>query len=205
MGMLKKYVPGFIVSIPVYIGLRFAAKLLEDWVMGEVLEQMENNGLSLFILWVLPLLGTIGLIAIGIYLWQLFRAMQRKAAGEYQPQKSRANVVVLEDPSVGTIVGRGGGLEYELNTHNKKGFLLEAKVPIQSARFTKPKEIIVRPDYLPIIVECENSLWKRMRNKILFVPSPRIVVNSFTEKGITWDEQNTDGAEVAIEFYHRQL
>lgn len=169
--------------------------------MGEVLKQMENRGVSFFIIWILPLLAMIGLIAIVYWLRELFKETQIKMAGEYQPQNSGIRAEMIMSASISSILGRAGGLKYELNTNNNKDFLLEAKVPIQAARFTKPRDIVVRPEHLPIMIECENSFWKRMRNKILSVPAPRIIVKRFTEKGLIWDEENTTGTDITIEFY----
>ena len=99
-----------------------------------------------------------------------------------------------------------GGPKFELNTNNGKERRLEAEVPIQSLRFTKPKDIVIRPDHpLPVVIECENSTWRRLRDKLLFIRRPRIIVKGFTEKGIIWDEENTTGLDIAIEFYPKQL
>jgi len=186
--------------IVVYILLRFPAGLLENWVMGEVLKQMESRGVSFFILWILPLLATIGVIAIAVWVGNLFVKFKTKVAGGYQPKSTRTVVAVMSTASV--IIGKTGGLKYELNTNNEKNRLLEATVPIQSVRFTKPTDkVIRRGDSLPVILECERNPWKRFRNKLLSVPKPRIIIKSFTEKGIKWDEENTGTADIFIEFY----
>jgi len=197
----KKYLPPIVATIIIYFALHFPAGLLENWIMAEVLEQAENKIASFFIIWVLPLLVTIGLIAIVIWTWGLVKEMRIRATNEYQPQEIGTANLVLKGHRPSIIVGKAGGLKFELNTNNKKDFVLEAKVPVQSARFTKPNDIIVRPEYLPVIIECENSLWKQMRNTIFSVPRPRIIVKGFTEKGIIWDEENTEGTDITIEFY----
>jgi len=159
---------------------------IEGWlIMGNILNFIFNTKAGIFVIQ-----------ALGILLIWLAIREHLKVAKEYQPQKS--------DVAASVIVGRTGGLKFELNTNNKKERLLEAKVPIQSARFTKPRDIVVRPEYLPIIIECENSSWKRMRNKILAIPTPRIIVKRFTEQGIIWDEENTNGIDITIEFYPKQ-
>lgn len=189
-----------ILPIIVYILLRFPIGLLKDWFMGEVLEQMESKGFLLFLfLWILPLLLTISLFATGIWVRNRIKNYKTKVATEYQPKSSGTKIGVAVTASI--IVGKAGGLKHELNTNNKKNRLLEAKVPIQAIRFIKPTEIVVRPDYLPVIIECEKAFWKRFRNKLLFVSRPRIIVKRFTEKGIIWDEENTTGADITIEFY----
>ena len=157
---------------------------IQGWfIMGDILNFIFNTKAGILVIQALGLL----------LLWLAVRE-HLKAAKEYQPQK-KAGVVAS------AIVGRTGGLKFELNTNNKKDWLLETKVPIQSARFTKPRDIVVRPEYLPIIIECEDSPWKRMRNKILSIPTPRIIVKRFTEQGIIWDEENTNGTDIMIEFY----
>ena len=167
--------------------------------MGEVLGQVETKGFLLFLfLWILPLLLAISLIAIGYWVKNLIKGYKTKSAGEYQPKTLGDEVIIKAHPPT-IILGKAGGLRFELNTNKEQ--LLEATVPIQSARFIKPRDIVVRPEYLPIMIECENSFWKRMRNKLLFVPRPRIIVKRFTEKGIIWDEEYTTGADIAIEFY----
>lgn len=148
--------------------------------------------------------GILIIQALGILLVWLAVREYLKVAKEYQPQKSGVTTSVALSPSVSIILGKAGGLKFNLNTNNKKDRLLEAKVPIQSARFTKPRDIIVRPEYLPVIIECETSPWRRMRNKILSVPVPRIIVRRFTEQGIIWDEENTSGTDVTIEFYPKR-
>jgi hypothetical protein len=83
-------------------------------------------------------------------------------------------------PSV--IIGKAGGLKYELNTASTEDRHLEATMPIQSVRFTKPTDkVIRRDDSLPVILECERRFWKRFRNNLLSVPKPRIIVKSFTQ------------------------
>ena len=159
---------------------------IEGWlIMGNILNFIFNTKAGVFIIQ-----------ALGILLVWIAVREHLKVEKEYQSQKSGVAASV--------IVGRTGGLKFELNTNNKKERLLEAKVPIQSARFTKPRDIVVRPEYLPIIIECENSSWKRMRNKILSIPTPRIIVKQFTEQGIIWDEENTKGTDITIEFYPKQ-
>ena len=150
--------------------------------MGDVLNFVFNTKAGIFVIQ-----------ALGILLVWLAVREHLKVAKEYQPQKPGVAACV--------IIGRTGGLKFELNTNNKKERLLEAKVPIQSARFTKPRDIVVRPEDLPIMIECENSFWKRMRNKILSMPTPRIIVKRFTEQGIIWDEESTNGTDITIEFY----
>lgn len=187
----------------VYILLRFPIGLLEDWFMGEVLEQMESKGFLLFLfLWILPILLTISLFAAGVWARNLIKNYKTKVATEYQPKSPR--VVVGLSVTATVIVGKAGGLIYDLNTNNKKNRLLEAKVPIQAVRFTKPKDVVVRPTFLPVVIECESSFWKRFRNKLLSVPKPRIIVKSFTDKGVVWDEENTVGADIFVEFYANQ-
>lgn len=194
--MLKK----IFVYIVVYIVLRFPAGLLEDWVMGEVLEQMEVNGLNFFILWILPLLATIGLVAIANRVWNLIKNYKTKIEVEYQPQSSSNITITTFAPSV--IIGKAGDLKYELDTANEKDRLLEAKMPIQSVRFLKPVDkVIRRGDSLPVIIECERKSWKRFRNKLLSVLKPQLIVKCFTENGIKWDEENTRGVDISLEFY----
>ena len=174
--MLKKIV----FFIIVYILLRLPIGLLEDWFVREVLEQMESKGFLPFLfLWILPLLLTISLFATGIWGRNLIKNYKTKVATEYQPKSSVATIGAAVTATI--IVGKSGGLKYELNTINKKNRLLEANVPIQAMRFIKPAEIVVRPDYLPVIIECEKVFWKRFRNKLLFVSRPRIIVKRFTE------------------------
>jgi len=167
---------------------------IKGWfIMGNILNFIFNTKAGIFVIQ-----------ALGILLVWLAVREHLKVAKEYQPQKSGVAASVGLSASASVIVGRTGGLKFELNTNNKKERLLEAKVPIQSARFTKPRNIVVRPEYLPIIIECENSSWKRMRNKILSIPIPRIIVKRFTEQGIIWDEENTKGTDITIEFYPKQ-
>ncbi len=166
---------------------------------------METKGFFLFLfLWILPLLLTISLISTGYWVINLTKGYKTKLAGEYQP-KTLSDVVSITAHPPSIVLGKGGGLKFELNTNNEKERLLEAEVPIQSLRFTKPKEQVIRPDNLPIIIECEKSARKRLRNKLMAVPRPRIVVKRFTEKGIIWDEDNTAGIDIAIEFCPKQL
>lgn len=140
--------------------------------------------------------GILVIQALGLLLIWLAVREHLKAVKEYQPQKSGF--------AASAIVTGSGGLKFELNTNNKKDRLVEAKVPIQSARFTKPRDIIVRPEHLPHIIERENSFWKRMKNKILSIPAPRIIVKQFTEQGIIWDEENTSRTDITIEFYPKR-
>jgi len=197
--MLKKYLPGTIAAILLYLLFQLPARLLEHWFLSEVLEQVEAKGWSFLILWVMPLLAVISLTAIGYYIWNLIKGYKTKVQGEYQPQSVSKITITTHAPSV--IVGKAGGLVYDLNTNNKKNRLLEAQIPIQAVRFTKPKDVVVRPTFLPVVIECESSFWKRIRNKLLSVPNPRIIVKRFTEKGVVWDEENTTGADIFIEFY----
>lgn len=167
---------------------------IEGWfIMGNILNFIFNTKAGIFVIQ-----------ALGLLLVWLAVREHLKVAKEYQPQKSGVATSVSLSASVSVIVGRSGGLKIELNTNNKKDRLLEAKIPIQSARFIKPRDIIVRPEYLPIMIECENSSWKRMRNKILSIPTPRIIVKRFTEQGMIWDEENTSGTDITIEFYPKQ-
>ena len=167
--------------------------------MSEVLEQVEAKGISFLILWVLPLLAVISSVAIAYWIWNLIKGYKAKVQGEYQPQSVSKITITTHSPSV--IVGKAGGLVYDLNTNNKKNRLLEAQMPIQAVRFTKPKDVVVRSTFLPVVIECESSFWKRFRNKLLSVPKPRIIVKKFTPKGVVWDEENTVGAQIYVEFY----
>lgn len=167
---------------------------IEGWlIMGDILNFIFNTKAGIFVIQ-----------ALGLLLVWLAVREHLKVAKKYQSQESGVAANIGVKASVSVIVGKGGGLKFELNTNNRKDMLLEAKVPIQSARFTKPRDIVVRPEYLPIIIECENSFWKRMKNKILSIPTPRIIVKRFTEQGIIWDEENTNGADITIEFYPKQ-
>jgi hypothetical protein len=144
--------------------------------------------------------GIFAFQALGLLLIWLAVREHLKAVKEYQPQK----LGTLSASAI-VIVGSTSGLKFELNTSNKKGRLLEAKVPIQSAWFTKPRDKVVRPEDLPVIIECENNFWKRLKNKIVSVPTPRIIVKGFTEQGIIWDEENTNGADIIIELIAKQI
>ena len=155
-------------------------------IMGDILNFVFNTRAGILVILVLGFL----------LLWFAVRE-HLKIAKEYQPQK-------LGSGSLSLTVVKSGGLKFELNTNNKKDRSLEAKEPIQSARFIKPRDIVVRRGDLPIIIECENSFWKRVRNKILSIPTPRIIVKQFTEQGIIWDEENTSGTDITIEFYPKQ-
>ena len=168
---------------------------IEGWfIMGNILNFLFNTRAGIF-----------AIQALGLLLVWLAVREHLKVAKEYQPQKSGVAGGVGLSASATVILGGTGGLKFELNTNNKKERLLEAKVPIQSVRFTKPRDIVVRPEYLPIIIECENSSWKRMKNKILSIPTPRIIVKRFTEQGIIWDEENTKGTGITIEFYPKTI
>ena len=198
--MIKKYLPRIFIIVGGYILFRFPAGLLEDWIIGKVEKQMETNGISFFILWVLPLLGAIGLLAIVGWVWGFIKEIQIKARDEYQPRSPTAIIGMVG--SVSLLHGETGGLKWHFNTNDKKDYLLEAPVPIQSVRFTKPTDIIIKRDaLLPIMVDCESNPLKRIRNKIFSVPKPQISVKRFTEKGIIFDEENTDGTDISLEFY----
>src|SRR4030042_296174 len=167
---------------------------IEGWfVMGDILYFIFNTKAGILVIQALGLL----------LIWLAVRE-HLKIAKEYQPQKSGVDTNLGASSSVSVILGKSGGLKFELDTNNKKDRPLEAKVPIQSARFIKPRDVIVRPDNLPHIIECETSFWKRMKNKILSVPTPRIIVKRFTEQGIIWDEENTNGTDITIEFIAKQ-
>jgi len=113
--VLKKYLPGIIVAILLYLLFQLPARLLEHWFLSEVLEQVEAKGWSFLILWVMPLLAVISLTAIGYYLWNLIKGYKTKVQGEYQPQSVSKIVIKTHGPSV--IVGKAGGLVYDLNTN----------------------------------------------------------------------------------------
>jgi hypothetical protein len=157
---------------------------IEGWrIMVNILNFIFNTRAGIFVIQ-----------ALGFLLVWLAVREHLKVAREYQPQKSGGGSLSL------TIV-KSGGLKLELDTNNKKDRLVEVKMPIQSARFIKPRDVIIRPEYLPVKIGCENSFWKRQKNKILSIPKPQIIVKGFTEKGIIWDEENTSGADITVEFY----
>jgi len=170
--------------------------------MGEVLEQVENRGLSFLILWILPLFAAIGVLAILIWIVDAVKELKHKVVGEYTPQATviQTQLGATVHP-ISVIKGSGNGLKHELWTVNGKARHIESKTPIRALRFNKPKDIIIRRDDLPVIFDCENSFWKRLRNRLLFIPNPRIIVKAFTEKGVIWDEENTNGQYIEIEFY----
>ncbi|MGD0855623.1 MAG: hypothetical protein ABSA18_07435 [Dehalococcoidia bacterium] len=97
------------------------------------------------------------------------------------------------------FIGLGIGARYEFTTQNSINNKFEYNSPIQSVRFIKPVEKIIFPTDVPAFVHCENRIIYRLRNRILGIPTPRIMVKQFTERGIIFDEENTYGIDAVLE------
>jgi len=95
--------------------------------------------------------------------------------------------------------GFTAGREFRFTTQNEKNFKYEYNQPIQAIHFTKPVDKIVRLSEVPVLIDCESSFWCRLRNRILGIPAPRIVIKQFTENGFIWDEENTYGVDGILE------
>ena len=139
---------------------------------------------------IIVLLAGLIILAVGV----------RKSLGvvaEYQDQTRPATVGIRG--TVTAIIKRAGPPpSCEFVTHNRQ---IECDIAIQSVRFIEPIEKVIRPDNLPAFVSCEPRRLKRIRNSLLGIHPPRITVKSFTATGIIIDEENTDGANVILEFY----
>jgi len=165
--------------------------IIEGWgIMGDILNFAFNTQAGYFIF-----------LLIGLLILWLAVKEHLKLAREYQPRSSKGAVTQTSVPT--STIGNYSDIACDLSTNNVKGRLVEASVPIQSVRFTKPKEKIVRPEHLPDFIDCEKSFLKRFRNSLLSLPKPRIIITHFTEKGIIWDEENTSGANIHIDFYSK--
>lgn len=128
------------------------------------------------------------------WIWMIERA---RAAAEYQPKPQMAPAI---PETMIVLLSTADGLRYEWTTNNGKAQRREASIPIQAVTFIKPTEKVVRRGHAPVPVDCERDSWKRLRNAILVFPKPRIIIRRFTDKGIVYDEENTVGVSVVIEF-----
>lgn len=126
--------------------------------------------------------------------------MQKVALGQHLDQKARTPNLELTHNWV-----TSNGFIVQSTTKNEKGRLLGIEQPIQSARFIKPVERVVRHDDLPVLIPFERNIIKKFKNWVFSVPVQRIVVQEFTEEGIIFDEENTDGAEIKIQFYKKPM
>jgi hypothetical protein len=116
---------------------------------------------------------------------------------EYQKPPTRGSGVIVVGgipPALRT------GTKIILGTGNSKKWRFEYEEPIQAVRFIKPIEKYIWPTDHNSSVPCEHRILWRWRNKILDIPTPRIIVQ-FTEtgKGITLIEENTYGVQVELE------
>jgi hypothetical protein len=109
------------------------------------------------------------------YLIYLTRQYQKPPLHE-----SRATGIKLFPSAIGT------GTEWTFTTSNapSPSWKFEYTEPIQSVRFMEPVEKFIWPTDHDPYVDCEHRILVRWRNKLLGIPTPRIVVKQFTEKGI---------------------
>ena len=127
--------------------------------------------------------GTIVIIAVGLLVIWWGSQQGLKVASQYQPAR-KPNAIDSLTSSVSLTLIRGGPIaKIEWDTHDQKNKVLEDERVtggMQSARFIEPVEKVVRANNLPAYVPCESRLLKRVRNSLLGVPQPRIVVKQFT-------------------------
>jgi hypothetical protein len=122
-------------------------------------------------------------------------------AHEYNPSRPPGRVLTQgtrfsPDPPPGRI---------HFFTYNNQNGIQTCPYPIQAIRFVKPVSRVVREPELPgVIIPCESRPLHRIRNFIKGIPAPQIVINSFTEKGFSYVEENTNGAEVEVIMYPKQ-
>ncbi len=144
--------------------------------------------------------GPLIVLLLGLVtLWMGIRKGLGVMAG-YQGKTTKESIRI-SDGAILIKTKSGPPPSCEFNTNNKQNRKMECDIAIQSVRFIEPIEKVIRPEYLPAFVSCEPSRLKRLRNSILGIHSPRIVIKKFTEKGIIFDEENTNGTNVIIEFY----
>lgn len=144
--------------------------------------------------------GLLLFLICGLVVEWLFVKAHLDAAKEYQG-KSPSETTVLSD-TVYKMVRRAGPIpSFEFNTQNRSNEKLEVEEHVQSVRFIKPTERVIRANELPSFVYCEHKRILRLRNWVFGIAKPRIVVKEFTENGIVFDEENTSGTEVVVEFY----
>ncbi|RPJ63720.1 MAG: hypothetical protein EHM12_01605 [Dehalococcoidia bacterium] len=129
------------------------------------------------------------------YLWKYIRFLQRDYQKKPTGKLKDGAITVTMLPLKGMMIGP----RFTFMTQNDTSFKFEYNQPVQAAHFIKPVDKVIRPDDIPVFVHCEPNFWRRLRNKIFCIPTPRIVVKQFTDKGIVWDEENTYGIDVILE------
>ena len=202
----KTSLAGYILSL---VGIAFGA--IGRWGDVEFAASkrpwFEDLGIQVWRILTDDFYSTIAIIVIGLSLIWWGAQQGLKAASQYQPAKKSDSSLSLST-EVHLMLIRGGPLaRLEWNTHNQKDSVLGDERVIggmQAARFIEPVEKIIRVDGLPAFVSCEPRLWKRARNHLLGVPQPRIVVKQFTNNGILFDEENTQGLNVVVELYGKE-
>lgn len=121
---------------------------------------------------------------------------------EYQGQPKPANVSISS--SLTKVLKKSGPPTLvDFDTANKKNRQMKCDYAVQSVRFIKPIEKVIRQQDIPVEIPCEPQRLKRLRNRIFGIRSPRIVVKGFIKQGIIFDEVNTHGVNVVIEFYEK--
>ena len=143
------------------------------------------------------------LIVIGIGLLLIWWGAQKSltAAIAYQPTSSNPSLVMSTTVDIRVI--RGGPIAIiEWDTRNKKNLRIEDMRVIggtQFVRFIIPTKKTIRKMDLPCVIHCEQKLLKRIRNRIMGIPAPQIVIKAFTENGVIIDEENSEGVSAAME------
>lgn len=168
--------------------------------MGKVVGKVEGDSLKTVLVWIIPLAFAISTVAILSWGWGFIGSLRAKIMKEYKSDSGRVEIERVRETGV-LILQDKSQLKVKTFTQNATGRSLHTDVPIQSARFIKPTEKIVRPDHLPDTIPCEKSRLRMLRNWLFLVPKPRIVVRGFTDVGIIVDEENTEGQQLEVEFY----
>jgi hypothetical protein len=131
MGYAQKNIITCLIILVLTYLFTFPFLFIENWFMGEILKQMENNWLSFFILWICPLLTAIGLIAIFSWVWGYIKTVKEKAVNGYQTKQPNPPNISIQCFTPSIVTGNTGGLKWGFNTNNKKDFLIEADIPVQ--------------------------------------------------------------------------
>ena len=130
----------------------------------------------------------IGIVYLRKYMIYLSREYQKP------PSTEHGDIVVKCLPPA-----MGVGTEWIFTTSNTSSWKFEYTEPIQAVQFIKPVGKTIRPTDIPAFVDCEHRGMWRLRNKLLGIPTPRIAVKQFTERGIILGEENTYGVDVKLE------
>lgn len=149
------------------------------------------------VLLIVSIIATVVFLIIAVI---YFRRYLLYLTREYQKPpsvpKGLPGSVIMNFPG---FIGIGTGTKFDSTTQNTKNHQFEFDKPIQAVRFIKPIEKVIRPKDIPAVVQCEHRILWRLRNKLLGIAEPRIIVKQFTEMGIIWDEENTYGVDFSLE------